>query len=114
MALRIYALLKRREVARKAKAQGHDAASPTYVLRDTDDREVTKKQARELIVEKYARAVVAPQRDARDRAKKAKPQRAVPGGNEWPSKDATTGTTAAAAEIEISHKRAARQVGDAM
>ena len=113
MALRIYALLKRREAAREANAEGREPASTAYILRDADGREVTKKQARQLIVQKYARAVVAPEREARDRAKKGKPQRTVPGKNEWPSKDATTGTTAAAAKTEISHNSADRQASSA-
>lgn len=69
MACRIYKLLKQREEARRVGK--NDTAAPCYVLRDpASHAEVTKQQARELIVAKFSRSVVAPARSASDRLRK--------------------------------------------
>jgi transposase len=70
MALRVHALLKRRERARRSSQA--DVAMQGYILRDGEGLELDRKQARQLIIDRYARAVVAPQRNARDRAQHGK------------------------------------------
>jgi transposase len=75
MAWRVYAILKRRsEYRRTQKEQGENKTMKPaqYILRTADGKEVEKKEARKLIVENYARKVVAPERDARDRSQKGK------------------------------------------
>jgi transposase len=68
MALRVYALLKRR-----ARAQTHgELAQVSYVLRARDGRELQPDEARALIQSRYSRTVVAAERDQRDRARKAR------------------------------------------
>jgi len=80
MVTRIYALLRRRARAHEAAAQDKgQLESPVYILRNPEGQEVTKRQARQIIVDNYARAIVAPQRSARDAAKKGKSENAAPG-----------------------------------
>jgi hypothetical protein len=107
MALRVYALLKRREAAKQTNRQSEDAAeSMRYVLRTPEGEEVGKKEARKIIEQKYARDVVAPQRAAKDRTgkktgmknKKAKPAVSY---KDWPLKDATIEATATPLEAKI-------------
>jgi transposase len=90
MALRVYALLKRRERARQASSDG--LAQPVrFVLRDPEGgAPVDKKQARALIVEKYTRAVVDAERRQRNTAASGKAAGTGPAKKEWPSKDATS------------------------
>jgi transposase len=107
MALRVYALLKRREAAKQMNRQSEEAAeSMRYVLRTPEGEEVGKKEARKIIEQKYARDVVAPQRAAKDRTgkktgmknKKAKPAVSY---KDWPLKDATIEATATPLEAKI-------------
>lgn len=72
MARRIYALLKRRAHARRVAANGEPVEPVGYVLRDAGGVAIDAKQARTLIKDKYARGVVAPDRDARERRRKGK------------------------------------------
>jgi transposase len=72
LAARVYALLMRRERARSAQAKQQPAEPVRYVLRDNHGREVDAKQARALIVEKYTRAVAAPDRHRRDARRRGK------------------------------------------
>ena len=96
MALRVYALLKRHEASKVDSSSLETADKVKYVLRTPEGREVTSKEARGIIKEKYAREVVAPKRAERDRAKKKrsmgdekkKPKQSTKG---WPPKDATNG-----------------------
>jgi transposase len=89
MALRVYALLKRREQARRGTPEGKPV---DYVLRDPETgTAVDKKQARTLILEKYTRAGVSPERHQRDRKRRGKTEGTGPAKVEWPSKDATNG-----------------------
>jgi len=66
LALRVFALLRRR--ARSA-ANGTDEPV-TYQLRNADGVELTQVQARELIAQRYLRAVVAPERHRLDKARR--------------------------------------------
>ena len=68
MACRVYALLKRR--ARARRAEDGSESTPRYVLRDPDGNEINKKGARALILAKFTRSVVAPQRHERERRRK--------------------------------------------
>jgi len=70
MANRVFALLKRRSLAPEGQVAGATAAEVRYILRDPDGNEVTKLEAREIIQRKYARAIVDPQRVARERLRK--------------------------------------------
>jgi transposase len=70
MALRVYSLLKRREAARRGAEQGREATPPVYELRDSDGCPLDKKQARNVVLERYARSVIDPKRDARDRTRR--------------------------------------------
>ena len=100
MALRAYALLKRREAAKTAEQSGKEVEPVRYTLRTPEGDEVGEKEARTIIKQKYARDVVAPERAAKDRSrKKSDTQKkkavvAVSDKNGWPSKDATIGKTA--------------------
>ena len=68
MALRVYALLKRR-----ARAQTDaELAQVSYVLRTQDGRELQPDEARALVQNRYSRAVVAAERHRRDRARKGR------------------------------------------
>lgn len=69
MAVRIYALMRRRE---QHVADGA-ADAPTYVLRNAQGESISKSEARLLIQTTHARSVVAP-----ERANKAKARKAVP------------------------------------
>ena len=69
MAVRIYALLRRRE-QHAASGTGEE---PKYVLRNAQGETITKEEARVLIQTTHARSVVAP-----ERARKAKGRKAVP------------------------------------
>lgn len=91
MALRIYALLKRREKARRRASEGSSSQPVRYVLRCPDGQELDKAEARNLILERYARSVVAPERSHKDRTRKAKTEAVAPAMVEWPSADATSG-----------------------
>lgn len=83
IALRVYALLKRRELAREAGA----TPSVSFVLRDPiTGHTVDKKQARNLIVENYTRAVI----DAKNQNRGGKRKGTGLAKKEWPSKDATS------------------------
>ena len=83
IALRVYALLKRRELARQAGT----APSVSFLLRDpATGQTVDKKQARTLIVENYTRAVV----DAKKQDRAGKAEGTGLAKKEWPSKDATS------------------------
>jgi transposase len=87
MALRVYALLKRREAARQAGSTGKPAS---FVLRNPETgATVDKQQARQLVLETYTRETADPDRHKRDRARRGK-RGAGPAKKEWPSKDATS------------------------
>jgi transposase len=105
MALRVYALLKRREQARMARELGYPAEEVSYVLRSPEGRPLDKKEARTLIVQKLARGKVAPQRHARDRARKGKKTEAPRAANEWPPEDATSGSSAPPSEVTVACNR---------
>ena len=100
MALRVYALLKRREAAKMAERAGKEAESVSYILRTPEGEVVGEKDARTLIKQKYAREVVAPERAAKDRSRRktaAQKKKAVvttSDKNGWPPKDATIGKAA--------------------
>jgi transposase len=70
MACRVYALLKKRELARSHVEGSSPAPAPRYVLRDAAGNELSKKAARALIVTKFTRSIVAPERAVRDRVRK--------------------------------------------
>ena len=89
MVTRVYAVLKRRAQARPSTAE--DPTAP-YELRNTEGRPIDKKQARQMILEKYTRASADPQRHRRDRARRGKNKGVAPAKVEWPSKDATNTT----------------------
>lgn len=91
MARRVYALLKRRQEARQASCDG-SAQPVSFVLRDPESgATVDKKQARELVLKKYTRALAHPQRHQRDRARhEQKAGGTGPAKDEWPPKDATS------------------------
>jgi hypothetical protein len=96
MVTRVYAVLKRRAQARQSTAE--DPTAP-YELRNTEGRPIEKKQARQMILEKYTRASADPQRHRRDRARRGKNEGAAPAKVEWPSTDATGGSTAPSPQI---------------
>jgi len=89
MALRVYALLKRRDLARHA---GSPQSKASFVLRDpATGNTVDKTQARALVVENYTRAAANPERNKRERARRSvKAQGTGLAKEEWPSKDATS------------------------
>jgi transposase len=90
MALRVYALLKRREQARQSSSGG-PVPAVSFVLRDPEGgATVDKKQARTLVLEKYTRAAADPERHKRDRARRGSAEGTAPAKKEWPSKDATS------------------------
>lgn len=102
MALRVYALLKKREQARMARKLGNPAEEVSYELRSPEGRPLDKKEARTLIAQRLARKVVAPQRHARDRAHKAKKTEAPRAAkSEWPPKDATSGSSEPPSEEKV-------------
>lgn len=70
MACRIYSLLKQRELARSTVGATTPAPKPRYVLRDPTGLEITKQQARELVVARFTRSAVAPTRAESDRRRK--------------------------------------------
>jgi transposase len=68
MALRVYALLRRRDVG-----QAPESCTPvTYELRDETGKTVTRAEARDIVKRRYARQVVSPARAAAD-AKRGAP-----------------------------------------
>ena len=70
LAWRAYAVLKRWvQAQREQSAAAVDSIS--YVLRAPDGRQVDKHEARNLIVDKLARDVVAPERATRERSRKS-------------------------------------------
>jgi transposase len=80
MACRMYSLLKRREQSPSASTSG---SSVRYHLRDPEGREISAQAARTLIVAKFARKTVAPEREAADRRRKERaenPSRAASSG----------------------------------
>lgn len=85
MALRVYTILSRQQQARQPAR---------YVLRDAEGRELQPSQARRLILEKYARSVVAPERSRLERARKGRTEVTASADLEWPSADATGGDSA--------------------
>lgn len=90
MALRVYALLKRREKAHQASTDG-SVKPVSYVLRNPEGgAAVDKKQARALVLEKYTRAAASPERHKRESARRGKAEGTGPAKKEWPSKDATS------------------------
>jgi transposase len=101
MALRVYAVLRRREKARQAS----DAARSEpvgYVLRHPETSAVIdKKQARALILQSYTRELADPERSRRDRRRRGKTESAAPANVEWPSKDATSGKPASPSQPQI-------------
>jgi transposase len=102
MALRVYALLKRREQARMAKKLGYPAEEVSYVLRSPEGRPLDKKEARALVAQKLARKVIAPERHARDRARRGKKTEAPRAAkSEWPPEDATSGSSEPPSEERI-------------
>jgi transposase len=115
MALRVYSLLKRRERARQASATGRPAEPVTYVLRDPKDGStIDKKQARELILEKYTREVANPERSKRDGARREKKTKVTgPAKVEWPSKDATNGKPAPPSQPQIARRSVERNQPEA-
>jgi transposase len=91
MALRVYALLKRREKARRARHSGGSVGPVSFVLRNPVGGEaLTKKQARALVLEKYTRALANPERHKRERARVGKGKGTGSAKSEWPSEDATS------------------------
>lgn len=96
MVLRVYAVLKRRAQARRSSVQD---PTPRYELRNPEGRPIDKRQARQLILEKYTRASADPQRHRHDRARRGKNEGAAPAKVEWPSKDATSGSTTPSPQI---------------
>jgi transposase len=85
MAVRVYALLKRREQARQAGA----SQPVSFVLRDPETgKTVDNKQARALIEEKYTRAAVNTEKQKLVPGRKA--EGTGPAKTEWPSEDATS------------------------
>jgi transposase len=97
MAMRVYAVLKRRSQARQSTAED---PTPPYELRNPEGRRpIDKREARQLILEKYTRASADPQRHRRDRARRGKNEGAAPAKVEWPSKDATSSSTAPSPQI---------------
>jgi len=91
MALRVYALLKRREKARRARQANGSAEPVSFVLRNpVGGAAVTKMQARELVLEKYTRAVANPERYKRERGRVGKGKGTGSAKSEWPSEDATS------------------------
>jgi transposase len=94
MALRVYALLKRREQARRA-----GSTTVSFALRHPETgATIDKKQARQLVLQKYTREAADPARHKRDRAQRGKAG-AGPAKKEWPSKDATSKHAAPAASV---------------
>jgi transposase len=94
MALRIFAVLKRREAAKIHQQNNHEPV--TYVLRDCNGKPLSKKEARDLVVTKYSRAKANPSRYRQDQARtekatggRKKTESATAAYVEWPSKDAT-------------------------
>lgn len=109
MALRVYALLKRRELAwsesREAN-QKNQAAPVQYVLRDPDGRPIDKKQARELIVAKYSRAAVNSEQSNSKKTpfNNKKTESTMVTNLEWPSKDATNANLAPPSLLSVSRQ----------
>jgi transposase len=114
MALRVYAVLMRRERARQATATGRPAEPVPYVLRNPKDGSaIDKKQARALILENYTRAVANPERSKRDAARKGKTKVTGPAKVEWPSKDATNGKPVPPSQPQIARPRIERNQPEA-
>jgi len=91
MAVRVFSLLKRRELAAQSAAAGREKSSVRYELRDADGQVLDRKKARALILRKYTRARVAPERHAKDRARKDfSPPSSEAGKLSGRHKDATT------------------------
>jgi transposase len=109
MALRVYAVLKRREHARQATEQKQPIGPVGYVLRNPEDQSIVdKKQARSLILEKYTRDLANPERSKRDRARRGKTEVTAPAKVEWPSKDATSEKPVPPSQPEIARRRIER------
>lgn len=116
MALRVYALLKRREQVRSrqtenASQQHHVPSTPEpvqYVLRDPDGHSLDKKQARQLIAAKYTRAHANPERCKHEKSrrnktlKQKKTENTMPAKVEWPPKDATSENTVPPSFLSLS------------
>ena len=84
MALRVYALLKRRHQAR----QDRQPEPVTYVLRDAQGTPLDAAEAKALIQRRYARAVVAPERHRKDHGKSSTTE-VTAMGQKWSPEDAT-------------------------
>lgn len=85
MALRVYALLKRRQQARQTGA----SQPVSFLLRDpVTGQSVDKKQARTLVIENYTRDVV--DAESQKHAARQKAEGTGLAKKEWPSKDATS------------------------
>jgi hypothetical protein len=91
LAARVYALLVRRVATRHAEREGRPTAPASYELRTPEGKPVAKKEARDLIRTKFARSVVAPERDARQRRRRGAKAVAPASAVEGPSKDAPGG-----------------------
>lgn len=103
MALRVYALLKRREKARQDTLK---AGTVSFVLRNPENgATVDKKQARALVLAKYTRASASPERHQRESARRGKEKGTGPAKKEWPSKDATSRYTVPSAQIPQGKKK---------
>jgi transposase len=102
MAVRVYSLLKRREFAAQARAAGEEVEAVRYELRDANGQVLDKKRARALIQQKYTRAQVAPERHARDRARKVfVPPSDDAGRKSGRHKDATAGASGQASKSRL-------------
>jgi transposase len=91
LAARVYALLMRREAARRAGREGGPASPARYELRTPEGKAVTKKEARDLIRTKFARKVAAPERDAHERRRRGAKAVAPASASEGPSENAPGG-----------------------
>lgn len=102
MALRVYALLTRREQARQVGPGGSASEPVRYQLRNPDGSgAIDKKQARALIAEKYTREVANPERHKREQRRRGTTGTTGPAKVKRPSKDATNGKPAPPSQPQI-------------
>jgi transposase len=114
MALRVYAVLKRRQQVRQASDAARAIEPAGYVLRHPETgAAVDKKQARALILERYTREKADPERFRRDRRRRGKTESTGPAKVEWPSKDATNGKPASPSQPQIARPRTKRNEPEA-
>ena len=115
LALRVYAILKRREQARRDMQKPTDAIEGTtkpvpveYVLRDSEGNPLNKKEARTLIAANFTRAKANPQRHQQDQSRRGRSPRQKKTEDsqtakvEWPSQNATSGKPAPPSSISLS------------